>query len=189
MYFNIAIFTIFTWYTFDDSDNRSKEVLQRVTSYISSGTIVVLSLMVIIFHVYRYGNTQVYSLAQNTKLGKVLGGEIFLDQNQNQDNRTSYSKILDAIGSPRNDGDYAPPILQLYQGPTSSDVSMTDCNESAPSESPLSQSVEKQQQDAQDSFRGGSTRNTKPKSFSCIPEVEEMSNKSIRKPLLEEDKV
>ena len=58
VYFNHAIFATFTWYTFDDPGNRSKEILQRVAAYISIGTMFALFLFVILFHVYRYGNSR-----------------------------------------------------------------------------------------------------------------------------------
>ena len=35
LYFNTVVFTIFTWYTFDDPGKKNKEVLQRAAAYIS----------------------------------------------------------------------------------------------------------------------------------------------------------
>ena len=60
--FNIAILTAVTLYTFDNQCNKKMEILQTTTSYVSVGTIAVLCLLVICFHVYRYGSAKIYKI-------------------------------------------------------------------------------------------------------------------------------
>lgn len=70
--FNIVIFTIFTWFTHDNLNNKNKEILQSFVAYISVGAVIILTLLIIIFHIYRYGSAKIYSMGQNTKLAKKI---------------------------------------------------------------------------------------------------------------------
>ena len=77
MYFNIAIFALFTLYTFNNSGYREKEILQTlqiVSAYVSVVATFLLLLCVIIFHVFAYStNTKVYSMARCcTKLHHMM---------------------------------------------------------------------------------------------------------------------
>ena len=147
VYFNIAIFTIITWYAFDDPINTSKGLLQSIATYISVGTTYILFFLVIVFHVYRYGSARVYSLGQSTKLVKKLKEQI--SHNHNQDRWTPsdggiYNRLLDVIDNPRDDvdGGYTPPSLQLHEGATSSVVSLENCDESLTCESSPNSTVD-----------------------------------------------
>ena len=211
VYFNLIIFASFTWYTFDDFENssRNKEILQGVAAYISVGTIFVLFLLVIIFHVYRYGSAKIYSFGQDSKVGRKMKAQ--LSHEENQDHRTPLdSTLLDIIDSPREDVGYQPP-LQSCKEPTSSVVSMTDCDEASTTEHPQAQDAESvdkisfQQRQNNQSYgdRGGKgtdfmssstmvtdfevTRKTKPKLLSFSSQG--TPNESITKPLLEDDKL
>ena len=126
VYFNIAIFTTFTWYTYDDLSNRNKEVLQTVSTYISVGTILFLFFCVIIFHMYRYGSTKIYDLGQNTKLGKKIKAQMSYDERQDiwSRSRNTY-KLFKVMDDPREGSGYTPPPLQT----PSSVISMESCHE------------------------------------------------------------
>ena len=113
---------------------------------------------------------------------------------------------MDVIDSPRGGSSYIPPPLQLNEGPTSSVVSLTNCDKIVTSsEVLLDQSVEESStygqegQEAQDivgsrtkpraktltpKISSEFTDKSKPKSFTF-----QDSNESIRKPLVEEDKL
>ena len=119
VYFNIAIFAIFSLYTFNDSGYRNKNVLkilQTVAAYISVGTVSFLFLSVIIFHVYRYGSAEIYSfLGHCIKLQKMMPR----DQTSHQDGLiSSLNQLMDAIDSPRVR--YNPPFLQRQNRPSGS---------------------------------------------------------------------
>ena len=58
VYFNIAAFAITTLYTFDDSGNERKEILQVVVAYVSVVATFIVFLFVIIFHLYRCGSAK-----------------------------------------------------------------------------------------------------------------------------------
>ena len=124
VYFNIAAFAITTLYTFDDSGNERKEILQVVVAYISVVATFIVFLFVIIFHLYRCGSAKIYTWSQNTKLGKSFGG---YTSYQDRSVGNVY-KLLDVIDSPRGGSSYIPPPLQLNEGPTSSVVSLTNCD-------------------------------------------------------------
>ena len=140
-FFNIAIFVFFTWYTFDDPGNTNKELLQTVAAYFSVGAMLFLFLLVILFHVYRYGNARVYALLQNTKLIRTIRHQMSFAHNENQ-YTSSHGNIYRLFDNPRDDNndadgsDYASPFVQL---PTRSTVSLTDCDEPLITESHPSQ--------------------------------------------------
>ena len=217
IYFNIATFTVFTWYTFDDSGSRYKGILQTVVAYISVGTVVVLFLLVLTFHAYRYCSTRVYSMGKNTKFSKKLMSQMSLDPNNSH--RTPFERdeynLLNAIDRPRDDAVaynfIRHPRLELStsEGPTTSTVSLNNCEESlTTSDSELSQNGQqsldsqehghsqgesdraKYRADSQppqlgDSYqliRISSARKAKTKSFTFST-----TNESLTKPLLEDN--
>ena len=143
-FFNIVIFVFFTWYTFDDPGNTNKEFLQTVAAYFSVGAMLFLFLLVILFHVYRYGNARVYALLQNTKLIRKIRHQMSFAHNENQytSSHGNIYRLFDVIDNPRDDNndadgsDYASPFVQL---PTRSTVSLTDCDEPLITESHPSQ--------------------------------------------------
>ena len=170
VYFNIIIFTVFTLYIFEDPGNGSKEILHRVAAYISVGTTIILFLFVLIFHMYKYGNTKVYSWGQNTKLGKMMNDQLLYEHNQDHciPSDGGIYNLLDVIDNPRVEGGYTPPPLQLYQIPTSSVVSMTNCDKPSTIECPLNQKLE---QGTQDDDNGEDSK-TKPQAKTLTPKFE-----------------
>ena len=133
VYFNIVVFTSITLYTFD---NRNKEALQTSCAYISAGTMFILFLLVITFHVCRFSSTKLYSLSQKSKTGQKI--KTLLSNNQDVHHHDQISlegSILDAIDTSRTKYGYNL-ALQSYSGPTSSTVSMIDCAESPTVEYP-----------------------------------------------------
>ena len=128
VYFNILIFTAFTWLTQDDLHSETKKILQIVIAYISGGIIVILILLVIIYHVYRYGNDKLYSIGQNTKLAKKISANMSEDNTQKDiwsRSRNTY-KLFSALDDPRESNGYVPPPSMKA---TASTVSMKDCDE------------------------------------------------------------
>ena len=132
--FNIAILTAVMWYTFDNQCNKKMEILQTTTSYVSVGTIAVLCLLVIYFHVYRYERTKIYSLGKNTKLGKFLQHQIL--HHQYPEPRTSADRESDvyqlfdiSYSYEESTSSYCPPPVRPHEEPTCSTVSLADCEE------------------------------------------------------------
>lgn len=131
VYFNIVIFTAFTWFTHDDLHNKTKEILQTFVVYISVGTVVILTLLIIIFHIYRYGNATIYSMGKNTKLAKMISANMSEDITQKDiwsRSRGTY-KLFAALDDPRESSGYVPPPPLKATGST---VSIEECDE-APS--------------------------------------------------------
>ena len=209
IYFNIASFTVFTWYTFDDSSSRYKGILQTVVAYVFVGTIVILSLLVLAFHAYRYCSTRVYTMGKNTSISKKLTSQISLDPSSTQQTpfeRDEYN-LLNAIDRPRD------PTAKS-EGPTTTTVSLSNCEESPTTDSEYGgqalNSQESFEQDRQSQSGGGdssrvrfrtesqpsqlgdshqlirisSARKAKTKSSTFSS-----TNESLTKPLLEEDNV
>ena len=126
-FFNIAVFVIFTWYTFDESSNKDKELLQTVVAYISVGVMLFLFLLVILFHVYRYGNARVYTLFHSTKFIRKVSQQVSLAHADSTPSHGSHYRLFDAIDNSRDDDDdrYSIPFI-----PTKTTISLTDCDES-----------------------------------------------------------
>ena len=137
VFFNIAIFTTITWYTFDDIQyNRSKELLQRATTYVSVGMVALSCFLVLCFHVYRYGNKTLYLLGQSTKLCKKLKHQISQDWIQEprttEDRESDVYQLFDISYSYQDKSDgYSPPPAHPHGKPTSSSIiiSLADCEE------------------------------------------------------------
>ena len=199
MHLNIAIFAVFTLYTFDESGNRNREILQTVAAYISVGTMFILFLVVITFHIYRYGNAKLYSFMQSTKVGKLLKGRTSHDLSQDHCTQ-SESKLFDVIDSRREGSGYAPPGLQPHQGPTKTVISLTNCEKQTNLKYPFDQLVvqqDSQENDERDKKKSRQAKTQIPKIRMTEFEVgrktdpilfKETLDESIRKPLLEEDK-
>ena len=106
-YFNLACFAIVSWYTFDDTTLISRDILQTVAAYISVGLQFCLFLVVLVYHVYRYGSAKMYKVC--VRMGKRITrrsnelGEIW---------DPGDSKIFDAIDNPRR---YVPPLFSAYR--------------------------------------------------------------------------
>ena len=82
VHFNITVFAVFTMFTFISSTigPGNKEILQRVVANLSIGSVVLLILLVIIYHVYRYGSAKVYTFVNSMSLCSLLKT---YNQNQN----------------------------------------------------------------------------------------------------------
>ena len=116
---NIAIFAIITWCTLDESSNRYKETVQRITSYVSVGMMSILLLLTIAYHIFRYASLRVYTVCQNSNFGKKMRHHLeyrIQEQDHCRFDMNSYN-LLDFIDGPREmEGYTAPPLT----------VSMTD---------------------------------------------------------------
>ena len=114
MFFNIAVFAVCTLYKFNSSGYEDKEVLfilQRFVAYVCVGSTLLLLVLIIIFHICRYGSTKMYSLLHpnanpksisTTHDNQLLHDHLFA---------TSENIILDAIDSPRTM--HATPFIQF----------------------------------------------------------------------------
>ena len=125
---NIAIFAMFTWYAFDDTGDQSKENLQKSVAYISVGIVFILFSLSLIFHIYRYGNSKVYSIVRNLKVMKKLTAKIIQQGSwttSRESNVYNYN-LFDLIDNRETDDQYTPPPVHLQQGISKSVVSVTD---------------------------------------------------------------
>ena len=122
---NIATFAVISLYTFKDLSNYNKQVLQTVTAYISVGTILFLCLVVILFHLYRYGNAKIYLSVKSSKIGKGLSNPHM----SNDLNRDFESNLFDVLDHPRSGVGQRQPhaIGQVNKNPTSSAILLTGC--------------------------------------------------------------
>ena len=116
-----------TWYTFSNSEGRSLQILQTVMAYLSAGSIFIMLVLVIVFHVYRYGSAKVYHMGQNSKLGRKVLTQLSHDQDHRH-HAPLDNTLLDVVDRPRTDDVYVPPSnsKQPHTLPTSSEVLMTD---------------------------------------------------------------
>ena len=187
-YFNIATLTLFTWYTFDDERNGD---LQKIVANISVGATLLQLIFIIVFHAYRYGNTKLYIRLSEKIKDIMLKYQLSRDHDQNSDHLPSTeSVLLDAIDSPRVR--YAPFTRKVQKGPTSSTVSLTDCDHDETHEDiPKRETVSREKPRSQSSIAKNSlraltefhlTRKSEPKVFTFPSQA---INESMRKPLLE----
>ena len=129
-YFNIGMFAIITWYALiDDPGDKHKETVQIVTAYISVGTVLAQFLCIITFHIFKYGNAKLYSLAQASKILIKIREMKFTvpDQNRNLLSASTQDydyNLLDVIDNPRENSGYVPPPVQAEPA-TSSVVSIS----------------------------------------------------------------
>ena len=180
IYFNISAFTIFTSFAFNDSENdQYKGTLQTVIAYLSVGAVMILFLLVVIIHMYRFGSSKLYSYCKNTKLHAKVKTHLShrLDSGPSDDH-----DLFDALDNPRQN------IQSTFIRPASSDVSYNE------------QSHEEQQVDA---GNGTDEGNRKPRARTYTPKgsatvlielkhkgetmPKEFSANNLRKPLLDED--
>ena len=137
-FFNIAIFVFITWFNFDNPSITTSELLQMVAAYVSVGAMFLLFIFVLMYHLYRYGNSTVYSFCQGTKFAMKLNDR--LSCNQDHEHPTQFDgnsyRLFDTMDTPRdsyNDGDSKTSNLRipLREGPTRSSVSLNNCSESS----------------------------------------------------------
>ena len=74
--FNIITFSVVTLYTFTGLDQVDKQALQTVAAYLSVGSVMVICLLVIVYHIYRYGSSKVYTKVSNSKAGQRLARKL-----------------------------------------------------------------------------------------------------------------
>ena len=122
--FNVTIFAMITWYTFVNSGSKDLETLQTVVAYLLAGSVFIMLVLVIAFHVYRYGSAKIYLLGQNSKLGRKVMTQLSQDQNHPAPDNA----LFDIMDHPRTDSAYVPPpnSNQPHTLPTSSEVAITD---------------------------------------------------------------
>ena len=123
-YFNIATLTLFTWYTFDDQSNGN---LQKIIANISAGATLLQLIFIIVFHAYKYGNAKFYAHFSEKIKDRMLRHQILRVNDQYSDHLPSTeSVLLDALDSPRIQ--YTPFAQKVQGRPTSSTVSLADCD-------------------------------------------------------------
>ena len=139
VFFNITTLAFFTSYTFGDSrisltSKDSDIMIQSVAAYASVGTICILFLSVVAYHLYRYGSGKVYSFCQGTKLAIKFNRRIFYADNLNHPiplDGSAY-RLFDFIDNPRYDdsGTSSGSALPSSLKPTQSTVSLANCDDS-----------------------------------------------------------
>ena len=174
------------------SSSVGEESLQRIIANISIGSVLLLILFVITFHVYRYGNERVYSLLERTCLCRVLK-RYNHGQTRNHWNQLD-SPLLDVIDNPRDDSDVINYTQSSLILPTRSTASMADAEGASVAVPTIGQSTE-------ESFNSPQHLTTDSKSFikmsnfqlgtSQIADSNPFSStkiriSSIKQPLLEE---
>ena len=173
VYFNIAVFTILTWYTYDDFQyGIYNQTRQKVPAYISVGIMLILCLLVIIFHIYRYGNSTLYSCGQSTTLARKINARISNDDQRDGSDVWSKStntfKLFSVIDSRLDSGYKPPPVSGSQEKPSSSVVSIANSDDSDASTSSAElakRSNTKKPQIKSHSVKGGPIKKTR---FSLI---------------------
>ena len=110
-------------YNFDQPSKANKELLQMIAAYTFVGMMIALFLLVILYHLYRFGYGKVYDFCQNTKMiMKIKRG--LLSSNKSHDDLTlidgnSY-RLFDAMDNARDIDDlsYNSLKFQKQNGPT-----------------------------------------------------------------------
>ena len=108
MLFNTAVFALITMYAFNHSQNYDSNVIQyihQVAAYLSVGSTSALLVTIIIYHIYRYGNSKLYSLLY-AKTRRREVSTTFDDSASPRDNcrnrlLSSDSRLLEVLDSPR----------------------------------------------------------------------------------------
>ena len=210
VYFNIAIYALITSYTIANPPSKSKEILHDTFAYLSVGATLLLFLMVIAYHMYRYGCSSLYTFGKNTKIGKKIrhhGQLLHLASSSSPAN-----DILDVIDNQgaRSGGATAP---------TTTVVSLTNLDQSSIATSP-NQSIteehttpthsDQSEQDIHNNYNSDGnrsmqalgmftsksvkvttqlqgTKRAKPKLLYYSADHHIPLNENIRKPLLDED--
>ena len=119
---NITTFSVITLYTFTDLDQLDKQILQTVAAYLSVGSVLVICLLVIMYHVYRYGSFKLYTKISSSKAGQHLAGKLSYVSSQNYSTACD-NTLFNAIDDDR------PRYIQLFDKrvqPTSSEISLTN---------------------------------------------------------------
>ena len=135
--FNMAIFSVITLYTFNDLDNTHEQRFQVVTAFFSVGMIVILCLLVILYHVYRYGNSKVYDLIYNSNFCQRLTEAVVKSRKSDLEKSTPLArenKLFDVLDRQESRLGYIPPSGKPFNGPTTSDITLSHC-ERSPDES------------------------------------------------------
>jgi predicted outer membrane repeat protein len=175
VYFNIMIFTAFTWLTQDDLHSETKRILQMVIAYVSVGMVIILTMFIIIFHVYRYSNNKLYSIGQNTKLAKKISAKIDnISEDTTQKDVWSKSrgtyKLFSAIDDPRKSSGYVPPPLPLIA--TASTVSIEECDEALTSDAQYHVGKSKKKRRAKTDTPKGDFSKTSLREFALLRKTE-----------------
>ena len=119
---------MFTWYAFDDTGDQTKENLQKSVAYTSFGIFLIQFLLVLLFHIYRYGNSKVYSVIRNLKVIKALMEKLIQQESwtTSQGSNNYNYNLFDLIDNRESDDQYRPPPVHLQQEISKSIVSVTN---------------------------------------------------------------
>ena len=105
IFFNVAIFALITLYTFNIQGYKKIGDLlrfQAATAYLSVGAVLVLLLVMLSIHAYRYGSKKVYSCFGRQNNSKLV--QIMYDQKPIQEDssiESSLNEFLDVLDAPR----------------------------------------------------------------------------------------
>ena len=105
IFFNIAIFALITLYTFNIQGYKKKRDLLRLqvaTAYLSVGAVLILLLVMVSIHAYRYGSKRIYSCFGHQDPSKIV--HMMYNQKEvrgasNLD--SSLNEFLDVVDAPR----------------------------------------------------------------------------------------
>ena len=106
IFFNVAIFALITLYTFNIQGYKKIGdllQLQTATAYLSVGAVLVLMLVILSIHAYRYGSKKVFSCFSRQNHSKLV--QMMYDQEEirQEDSslESSVNEFLDVLDSPR----------------------------------------------------------------------------------------
>ena len=205
VYFNLSIFALITSFTVANPPSKNKEFLHVIFSYLSVGTILILLLLVIAYHVFKYGCSCLHPSSKSINVGRK--GEQSL---QEDDRSLSINDILDAIDNPRRAGSRGSNV------PTRTVISLTNQDESLTvASSPPNQPITPEEHsvapsnETEEGTEGnrpmkaprtfasksvkvttpfqGAVKRSKPKLLYYSAEYQIPQNETLRKPLLDED--
>ena len=149
-----------------------QENLQRVVANLSIGPVLLLILIIIIFHMYRYGNAKFYALVE-----RMCPCRLFKGYNQKRNRwKLLDNPLLDVIDDPRDDSDnvdYTPSSMVL---PTRSTVSIADVEGSSVAVS-MSESIDESIKASQTS-----TMDNRPFNTSTISSTQKADSSSFFSP-------
>jgi hypothetical protein len=105
VFFNITIFALITLYTFNIQGYRKRDDLLRfqvATAYLSVGSVLILLLVMVSIHAYRYGSKRIYSCFGRQDPSKLVH-MMYNQQEVRGDSsiESSLNEFLDVVDAPR----------------------------------------------------------------------------------------
>ena len=204
VYFNLLIFALITSFTMASPPSKNKEFLHIIFTYLSAGTILILLLLVIAYHVFKYGCSCLHISGESINFGKRKR------QLSLQDDRSlSVNDILDAIDKPRVRSRGSDVPTRTVISLTNHDESLTVASPPDQFITPAEHSITQSDETEKDTTEGnspkkalrtfasksvkvttpfqGAAKSSKLKLFYYSAEHHVPQNENLRKPLLDED--